>query len=102
MSQNLNLPPLPWSDDPKHIAGQRKADENTAKAFEVLIKLSNHLGLHEGCSRKDCRRYKKCNWNKKVKTGRFQGLMMQAPPCSEIYKQEIRAFLGNPKELKNV
>ena len=97
----IELPALPWSDDPKHALGRRAMDEDASRGVALYIKMVGLLELHQFCQKSKCRRKKQCCGARLLKSGPRQGLYDGFPPCfgtlsepiREIAQTELRADL---------
>jgi hypothetical protein len=89
----IELPRLPWSDDPRHILAQRDTHEETSSQIEAMISLSNAIGMHRDCPIANCRRHKTCRGSQIATSGRKAGLFCKPPYCIEVNREDIREIL---------
>ena len=85
----IALPPLPWSDKPEHILGQRACDEEQQRVRSIMIRMANHFGVSAICSNPKCARRKSCSGWEVARSGRLAGLLTDFPECFYEFREEF-------------
>ena len=83
------LPALSYSDNPEHVLGQRRIDEQSSATIETIMRVINGFGFYSACKKAKCQRLKRCCGSKIETSGARNGLYGGYPACFGAFREVL-------------